>query len=132
MKLRRLAIVAGTVAAALVFTSTPAFGYHCFLVNASPNSHQGKSANWLKVNLADVLADPEDGFGMECDEQVDATLAQVEAAGLPTVFIINVKKTLPDAGGPGKGGIDHLGSSPIVGQIEAIAGGVLGTVPCPV
>ena len=132
MKVRNLAVMAGIAAAAIGLSSTPAFAHHCFLVNAAPNSHGGNSANWVKLDLADVLTDPVDGFGMECDEQVDATLAQVEAAGLPTVFIINAKKTLRDAGGPGKGGIDHLDTSPIVGQITDIAVGVLETVPCPV
>jgi hypothetical protein len=131
MKVRKLAVMAGTATAALVMTATPAFAHHCFLVNAAPNSHQGKSESWVRVELAEVLTEPQpDGFGLECDAQVDATLEQVTAAGLPTVFFINAKKTLPDAGGPGKGGIDHIESSPIVAEIGAIAGEVLATVPC--
>lgn len=132
MKLRKVAILAGVMAAAVVLSSAPAFAHDCFLVNASPNSHQGNSGQWATFNLADVLmAPPPDGFGLQCQAQVDATIAQVKAAGLPTVFFSRTDKVLPDAGGPGKGGIDHFDSSPIVGQIGAIAGQVQATVSCP-
>ena len=132
MKLRKLAILAGTTAAALALSSSPAFAQDCFLTHASPNSHQGNSAQWATFQLADVLAAPApDGFGLACQPQVDAALAQVKAAGLPTVFISRTDKVLPDAGGPGKGGIDHFDSSPIIAQIGAIAGQVQSTVTCP-
>jgi hypothetical protein len=132
--LRRLAV--GTVAtgASLVLLATPALAQDCFLTHASPTSHQGNSARWASTNLADLLAAPvtggeDSGFGM-CPAQVSATLAQVRAAGLPTVFFTRTNTTLPDAGGPGKGGIDHFDSSPLIGQIIEIAGSVLATVPC--
>lgn len=132
MRFRRLAIVAGTTAAALALSAAPAFAQDCFLTHASPNSHQGKSAQWATFRLADALADPgEEGFGLQCAAQVDAALAQVQAAGLPTVFFSKTTTVLPDAGGPGKGGIDHFDSSPIIAQIGAIAGQVQATVPCP-
>jgi len=132
MKVRKLAILAGTAAAALALSSAPAFAQDCFLTKASPNSHNGQSAQWAKFNLADVLTAPApDGFGLECQEQVDATLEQVEAAGLPTVFMTRTTRVLPDAGGPGKGGLDHFETSPIIGQIGEIAGEVASTVPCP-
>ena len=132
MKLRKLAIVAGSTAALVALSSTPAVAMDCFLTHASPNSHQGNSSQWMAFNLADVLAAPgPEGFGLQCAAQVDAALAQVQAAGLPTVFFSRTTKVLPDAGGPGKGGIDHFDSSPIVGQIGAIAGQVQATVPCP-
>jgi hypothetical protein len=131
---RRLVI--GTIAtgAGLVLFATPALAQDCFLVHASPNSHQGASFRWVTTNLADILAAPtsgseEPGFGM-CPAQVDATLAQVEAAGLPTVFFTRTNTTLPDAGGPGKGGIDHFDTSPIIGAIFGIAENVLETVSC--
>ena len=100
MKVRKLAILAGTAAAVLALSSAPAFAQDCFLTKASPNSHNGQSAQWAKFNLADVLTAPApDGFGLECQEQVDATLEQVEAAGLPTVFMTRTTRVLPDAGG---------------------------------
>jgi hypothetical protein len=61
---------------------------------------------------------------------VDAVIPQVQAAGLPTVFFDRTDKVLPDAGGPGKGGIDHFDSSPIIGEIGAIVGQVAPGVPC--
>ena len=132
MKLRKVAILASVTAAALVLSSAPAFAHDCFLVNASPNSHRGNSGQWATFKLADVLAaPPPDGFGLQCQAQIDATVAQVQAAGLPTVFFSRTDKVLPDAGGPGKGGIDHFDTSPLVGQIMAIAGQVQATVPCP-
>ena len=134
MLFRRLAV--GTVAtgASLVLLASPALAHDCFLTHASPNSHQGVSKNWAVLPLADLLAAPvtggdDSGFGM-CPAQVDATLAQVEAAGLPTVFFTRTNTVLPDAGGPGKGGIDHFDTSPIIGQIIGIATNVLGTVSC--
>ena len=131
---RRLAIGATATGATLVLFATPALAQDCFLVHASPNSHQGASVRWVTTPLADLLAAPvtndeNSGFGM-CPAQVDATLAQVKAAGLPTVFFTRANKTLPDASGPGKGGIDHFDSSPIIGQIVGIATNVLGTVSC--
>jgi len=132
MRLRKLAIVAGSAAALLTLSAAPAFAQDCFLTHASPNSHQGNSAQWGTFQLADVLAAPgPDGFGLQCAAQVDAALAQAQAAGLPTVFFSRTTKVLPDAGGPGKGGIDHFDSSPLIGQIGAIAGQVQATVPCP-
>ena len=130
MKLRKIAVFAAVTATALA-SSMPAFAQDCFLVKASPNSHQGKSGQWATFKLADVLGAPQpDGFGLQCLAQVDATLAQVQAAGLPTVFFSRTTKVLPDAGGPGKGGIDHFDSSPIIAQIGAIAGQVQAAVPC--
>jgi hypothetical protein len=129
---RKAAIVAGVSAAALLLSSGSAFAQDCFLTHAAPNSHQGNSAQWATFNLADVLgAPPPDGFGLQCQAQIDAALAQVQAAGLPTVFHSRTTKVLPDAGGPGKGGIDHFDTSPIIGQIGAIAGQVQATVACP-
>ena len=131
MKLRKVAILAGTTAAVLALSSTPAFAQDCFLTHASANSHQGNSAQWVAFPLAELLATPApDGFGLACPAQVDAALAQVQAAGLPTMFFTRTTKVLPDAGGPGKGGIDHFETSPIVGQIGAIAAGVQSTVTC--
>jgi hypothetical protein len=131
---RRLVI--GTVAAGagVMLLATPAFAQDCFLTHASPTSHQGNSGSWVSTNLADVLAAPvtsgeDSGFGM-CPAQVTATITQVKAAGLPTVFFTRSNTTLPDAGGPGKGGIDHFDTSPIIGQIFQIAGNVLATVSC--
>jgi hypothetical protein len=63
--------------------------------------------------------------------KVNAAVVQIKAAGLPTVFMSRTDKVLPDAGGPGKGGIDHFDSSPIIGQTGAIAGQVQSTVTCP-
>jgi hypothetical protein len=129
---RKAAILAGITAGALVLSSSSAFAMDCFLTHASPNSHQGNSSQWATFNLADVLgAPPPDGFGLQCQAQIDAALAQVQAAGLPTVFFSRTTKVLPDAGGPGKGGIDHFDSSPIIAQIGAIAGQVQNTVSCP-
>jgi hypothetical protein len=131
---RRLAIGAVATGGSLVLLAGPALAQDCFLVHASPNSHQGASASWVSTNLCDLLAAPitnddNSGFGM-CPAQVVATLAQVTAAGLPTVFFTRTNTTLPDAGGPGKGGIDHFDSSPIIGQIFSIAGTVQETVNC--
>lgn len=61
---------------------------------------------------------------------MDGALVQIQAAGLPTVFTTRTTKVLPDAGGPGKGGIDHFDDSPILGQIGAIAGQVQTAVSC--
>ena len=131
MKLRKVAIFVGATAGALALSTAPAFAQDCFLTHASPNSHQGNSARWATFQLADVLAAPQpDGFGLACPAQVDAAVAQVKAAGLPTVFMSRTDKVLPDAGGPGKGGIDHFDSSPIIAQIGAIAGEVQTTVSC--
>jgi hypothetical protein len=132
MKLRKLAVLAGTTVGVIALASAPAFAQDCFLTHASANSHQGKSSVWGTFQLADVLAAPApEGFGLECQEQVDAVIAQVQDAGLPTTFFSRTDKVLPDAGGPGKGGIDHFEDSPIVGEIGAIAGQVQATVPCP-
>lgn len=131
MRVRKLAVLACTSAAALVLSSAPAFAQDCFLTHASPNSHQGKSGQWVTFQLADVLAAPApDGFGLACAAQVDATVALVQAAGLPTAFSTKTTKVLPDAGGPGKGGIDHFDSSPLIGQIGEIAAQVQATVTC--
>ena len=132
VKLRKLAVLAGATAGVLALSSAPAFAQDCFLTHASANSHQGKSNQWGAFQLSDVLAAPApEGFGLQCAEQVDAAVAQVQAAGLPTTFFSRTDKVLPDAGGPGKGGIDHFEDSPIVGVIGAIAGQVQATVPCP-
>jgi hypothetical protein len=131
MRTRKVAILVGATVAAFALSAGPAFAQDCFLTHASPNSHQGKSAQWATFQLADVLAAPQpDGFGLACQAQVDAVLAQVKAAGLPTAFTSRTDKVLPDAGGPGKGGIDHFESSPIIAQIGAIAGEVQATVSC--
>ena len=131
MTLRKVAIFAGSTAALLALSAAPASAQDCFLTHASPNSHQGKSAQWATFQIADVLAAPQpDGFGLACAAQVDAAVAQIKAAGLPTVFMSRADKVLPDAGGPGKGGIDHFDSSPIIAQIGAIVGQVQATVPC--
>jgi hypothetical protein len=132
MKVRKLAVLAGTTAGVLALASAPAFAQDCFLTHASANSHQGKASPWGVFQLADVLAAPApDGFGLQCAAQVDAAVAQVQAAGLPTTFFSRTDTVLPDAGGPGKGGIDHFDDSPIIGAIGAIAGQVQATVPCP-
>lgn len=132
MRVRKGAILASITATALALSASPAFAHDCFLVHASSTSHAGNSGQWATFNLADVLmAPPPDGFGLQCQAQVDATLAQAKAAGLPTVFFSRTDKVLPDAGGPGNGGIDHFDTSPIVGQIGAIADQVQATVPCP-
>jgi hypothetical protein len=131
MRLRKLSICVGATAAAIALSAAPAFAQDCFLTHASANSHQGKSAQWFTFQLADALAAPApDGFGLECAAQIDETVARVEAAGLPTAFMIRTTTVLPDAGGPGKGGIDHLEDSPILGEIAAIAGEVQNTVSC--
>ena len=132
--LRRLTVGSITAGASLLLLATPAFAQDCFLTHAAPTSHQGNSSSWTSMKLADLLAAPVtggegSGFGM-CPAQVSATLAQVQAAGLPTVFFSRTNTVLPDAGGPGKGGIDHFDSSPLIGQIVQIAGNVLATVPC--
>jgi hypothetical protein len=132
MKLRRLSIVVGATTAALALSAAPAFAHDCFLTHASAKSHQGASTQWFAFPLAEALtAPPPDGAGLECEAQVNEVLARVDAAGLPTVFFINTSKLLPDAGGPGKGGIDHLEDSPLVGEILEIAAEVQGTVSCP-
>ena len=132
--LRRLAVATVSTGVAVVLTASPALAQDCFLTHASPTSHAGNSAQWSATPLAAILAAPpggeNGGFGM-CPAQVSATLAQVSAAGLPTVFFVRTTKVLPDAGGPGKGGIDHFDTSPIIGQIMAIAGAVAGSVSCP-
>jgi hypothetical protein len=132
--LRRLII--GTVAtgASLVLLAGPALAQDCFLTHASATSHQGNSSQWNATPLSAILAAPpsdgeDGGFGM-CPAQIAATLTQVKAARLPTVLFTRTTTVLPDAGGPGKGGIDHFDDSPILGKIAAIAGVVLGTVPC--
>jgi hypothetical protein len=131
MKLRKLSIVFGATATAIALSATPALAQDCFLTHASANSHQGNSAQWATFRIADVLGAPApDGFGLECAAQVDAAIAQIQAAGLPTVFSTRTTKVLPDAGGPGKGGIDHFDDSPILGAIGAIAGQVQNTVSC--
>ena len=131
MKFRKFSVAVGTAVGVLALAGTPAFAQDCFLTHAAPNSHQGNSKAWATFQLADVLASPPpEGFGLACAAQVDAALAQVQAAGLPTTFHSRTDKVLPDAGGPGKGGIDHFEDSPIVGQIGAIAGQVQATVPC--
>lgn len=132
MRFRKLALLAGTTVGVLALSSAPAFAQDCFLTHASAKSHQGNSSQWGAFQLAEVLAAPApDGFGLQCTEQVDAVIAQVEAAGLPTTFFSRTDKVLPDAGGPGKGGIDHFEDSPIIGAIGAIAGQVQATVTCP-
>jgi hypothetical protein len=132
MKFRKLAILAGTTAGVLALSTAPAFAQDCFLTHASAKSHQGNSSQWGTFQLADVLMAPApDGFGLQCAEQVDAVITQVQAAGLPTTFFSRTDTVLPDAGGPGKGGIDHFDDSPIIGEIGAIAGQVQATVPCP-
>ena len=79
MKLRKLAVLAGTTAGVLALSSAPAFAQDCFLTHASANSHQGNSSQWGAFQLADVLAAPApDGFGLQCAEQVDAVVAQVQ------------------------------------------------------
>ncbi|MFN2559682.1 MAG: hypothetical protein ABR571_00060 [Jatrophihabitans sp.] len=128
--LRRVIITLTAAGAALLLSAGPALAQDCFLTHASANSHMGKSAQWSATPLAAILAAPpsdgeDGGFGM-CAAQVSATLSQVKAAGLPTVLFVRTTKVLPDAGGPGKGGIDHFDSSPIIGQITTIALGVLG------
>jgi hypothetical protein len=132
--LRRLSFFGGTTVAVILLWSSSAFGLDCFLTNASPNSHNGNSAQWGATDLATILPVPiqDGGFGLACQAQVDAAIHQVQAADLPTVFFSRTTKTLPDAGGPGKGGIDHFDSTPIIGEIAQIAANVSATVPCPV
>jgi hypothetical protein len=132
MKIRRLSMVVGATTAALALSAAPAFAQDCFLTHASAKSHQGASTQWFVFPLAEALtAPPPDGPGLECEAQVNEVLARVEAAGLPTVFFIKATKVLPDAGGPGKGGIDHFEDSPLIGEIFQIAADVQGTVSCP-
>ena len=131
MRLRKLSVFVGATATAIALSATPALAQDCFLTHASANSHQGKSAQWATFQIADVLGAPApDGFGLECAAQVDAAITQIQSAGLPTVFSTRTTKVLPDAGGPGKGGIDHFEDSPIIGAIGAIAGQVQNTVSC--
>jgi hypothetical protein len=131
MKLRKLSVFVGATATAIALSATPALAQDCFLTHASANSHQGKSAQWFTFQVADALGAPApDGFGLECAAQVDAAVVQIRAAGLPTAFMIRTTTVLPDAGGPGKGGIDHFEDSPIIGEIAAIAGQVQDTISC--
>ena len=126
---RRVITTVTATGGALLLAASPALAGDCFLTHASANSHMGSSAQWSATQLALILsAPPSDGegggFGM-CPAQVTATLSQVKAAGLPTVLFSRTSKVLPDAGGAGKGGIDHFDDSPIIGQIIAIAVAVL-------
>lgn len=131
MGFRRLGFLAAGVTSIVALSGTPAFAQDCFLTHASPNSHGGNSSRWFAMPLAGLLAaPPPDGFSM-CQAQIDATLTQAKAAGLPTVFFVRTDKVLPDAGGPGKGGIDHFDDSPLIGQLMGIAESVLGSVSCP-
>jgi len=121
----------------------PALAQDCFVVNRSAQGAVGAShsGNWVSFSLAEFLAAPpsageDGGLGM-CQAQVDATLTQVKAAGLPTVFATRTDKVLLEGTGADRNGrtadgkgIDHFGESPVFGQIFDIATGVLNTVTC--
>jgi len=128
MGLRKIGILVASVVGMLALSGAPAFAQDCFLLHAASTSHAGKSGQWVSMPLASILVAPApDGFGM-CQAEADRTVALVKAAGLPTVFFTRTTKVLPDAGGPGKGGIDHFDDSPVINQIMGIASGVYGTI----
>jgi hypothetical protein len=128
---RRLTIGTAATGASLLLLAAPAFAQDCFLTHAAATSHAGSSAQWVSFPLSAFLTAPttEDGLGL-CPAQADATVVKVAEAGLPTVFFVRSTTTLPDAGGPGKGGIDHFETTPLLGQIAAIASQVAPPVSC--
>jgi hypothetical protein len=137
--LKRLLVPATAVAAAVLLTSSSAFAMDCFVVKRSDRgaTAAGHSSEWITIPLAEIMAEPPpDGFGF-CPAQVDAALAALEAAGLPTVLATRSDKTLLEGTGADRNGktadgkgIDHLEESPVIGQIIEVATTAAGGVSC--
>jgi hypothetical protein len=121
-------------------TSSSAFAFDCFVVNRSDQGSTavGHSQKWISFEVAEIMADsPENGgFGF-CPAQVEAGLAALEAAGLPTVLSTRNDKILLEGTGADRNGltadgkgIDHFEESPLIGEIIGVAGEAGAAVTC--
>jgi len=139
--LKKLLVPASAVAVAVLMTSSSAFAFDCFVVK---RSDQGSTAagthaqRWFAIDLGVVMADDpaNGGFGF-CPAQVDAALAALKAAGLPTVIATRNDKILLEGTGADRNGltadgkgIDHLEESPLVPQLIEVATAAAAGVSC--
>ena len=139
--LKRLLVPASVVVAAVLMTSSSAFAFDCFVVKRSDQGSAAVGAHsqrWFTIDLALIMADDpaNGGFGF-CPAQVDAAIAALKAAGLPTVIASRNDKILLEGTGADRNGltadgkgIDHLEESPIIGQIIEIATTAAAGVSC--
>ena len=138
--LKKLLVPLSAVAAAVLLTSSSAFAFDCFVVKRSDQgaTAAGHSSKWVSIPLAGIMADDpaKGGFGF-CPAQVDAGLAALKAAGLPTVLASRTDKILLEGTGAERNGktadgkgIDHFEDSPIIGEIIGVATAAAADVTC--
>ena len=138
--LKKLLVPLSAVAAAVLLTSSSAFAFDCFVVNRSDQgaTHVGNSQKWISIPLAEIMADDpaNGGFGF-CPAQIDAGLAALKAAGLPTVLATRNDKILLEGTGADRNGktadgkgIDHFEESPLIGKVIAVASAAAADVSC--
>jgi hypothetical protein len=138
--LRKLLVPAAAVAAGVLMTSSSAFAFDCFVTSRSDQGATavGHSKKWISIPVAGIMADDpaNGGFGF-CPAQVDAGLAALKAAGLPTVLATRNDKILLEGTGADRNGktadgkgIDHFEESPLIGEIIGVATAAAADVTC--
>jgi hypothetical protein len=138
--LKKVLVPAAAAASAVLLMSSSAFAMDCFVVKRSNQgaTSAGHSSQWFSIPVAGILADDpaNGGFGF-CPAQVDAAIAALKAAGLPTVLATRTDKILLEGTGADRNGktadgkgIDHFEESPLIGELIGVATAAAAGVTC--